>query len=393
MSTISSWALIFGGLLICILGYIFWYSIPNGKRPIDRLAHFIGSRIHWVLSKLGVIYVLNKFTSGFEWFLYAKHPIIQILYVILVFGGYLGFVYYGYPRIPNRYFAGYHKYIGFVIFLVCIYSFFAASFTNPGIITKINVADYEKLFEYDDFLYVKGRSCSSCGIPKIARSKHCRTCDVCVSKFDHHCIWLNNCVGERNYRYFLLYLFSNSVLLMYGVVAHCSIFFSVIDDKKLLQAKFIHAGTGARMDATWLLIGQYLLHHEMQLAMIFILCVVMGLLLTGFTMYHLFLLQLNITTNESYKYSDAKEYYLDAIKQHERALEVAKKQQDDELLKTLIETKPVDIPDHHYYNGPINSFMEMLYPPSVYGIKKSADKSFIPPIAEFRKTLAQKKEM
>ncbi|KAG7372899.1 DHHC palmitoyltransferase [Nitzschia inconspicua] len=50
------------------------------------------------------------------------------------------------------------------------------------------------------------RYCSTCNIFRPPRSKHCNSCNVCVSKFDHHCPWVGNCIGERNHRFFFLFL-------------------------------------------------------------------------------------------------------------------------------------------------------------------------------------------
>lgn len=49
--------------------------------------------------------------------------------------------------------------------------------------------------------------CAYCDGFKTPRSHHCRRCERCVLKMDHHCPWINTCCGHRNQAYFTMFLF------------------------------------------------------------------------------------------------------------------------------------------------------------------------------------------
>ncbi|XP_077860694.1 palmitoyltransferase ZDHHC11 isoform X6 [Macaca mulatta] len=49
---------------------------------------------------------------------------------------------------------------------------------------------------------IQNQFCHLCKVTVNKKTKHCISCNKCVSGFDHHCKWINNCVGSRNYWFF-----------------------------------------------------------------------------------------------------------------------------------------------------------------------------------------------
>lgn len=230
-----------------------------------------------------------------------RNSILQILYLILVLGGWSVMFNYGYAHIPNKYVPGWHRYSGFLVFVVCMITFHMACRSNPGYITAKNIDKFDN-YPYDNILYKPNNICPTAKIRKLARSKYDRMTKCNVARFDHYCAWINQSVGEENYKIFLLFLLVQVSMCWYGNVILYYIFKNEIEELQLFQAKFINAKTKMEVDANLWVVTQFLCARHGPMVGHLLLMSVMAVVLTAFLIFHLYLIARGMTTNEFYKW-------------------------------------------------------------------------------------------
>lgn len=214
-----------------------------GLYIISHLSIFIGIPV-FLATCLGLQYLAQRIAmKGPQ----DYHTIHKTPYLAGIFAGTLFWVGFSYVTsiLPTTFSTNFFSNALFAFFYSSTaYFYFLAMVEDPGWIPKAasrnqQRAVMEELFSL--WKFDEDNFCLQCMVRKPLRSKHCRRCNRCVAKQDHHCPWIHNCVGNNNIRHFYIYILSLEVgiILYVRLVLSYLALLPVPSDDAIAQCRII----------------------------------------------------------------------------------------------------------------------------------------------------------
>lgn len=231
------------------------------------------------------------------------NPTLQVIYLGIIGASYYFIVQSSFKYIPGYYLGEVHRYMSLLAVGGGILLFLLTSFSDPGTVNAVNVSHYLSAYPYDNIIFSE-KECPTCKIPKPARSKHCSICDRCVARFDHHCGWMNNCIGEKNTRYFMAFLLWHFLLCLYGAVAIALVLAGRLRELRVIDILTVYYGFEKSFSSLAPHVVVWLLDSYNTQILIMVFLAIVSMLLAGFLAYHTKLCVTNTTTNETFKWQE-----------------------------------------------------------------------------------------